>query len=209
MYVKKGLSMSVMIPIFWGWNLMSRALRSLMKGGPACKQSLRLDWVRDWWQLWLYTILNSVVAESFFTGWWGIKWHTAGVLDTTTCLMKPSFSCSAMMSPYRFSRTGVCLSLQTKDCLQMLWFDGKGGWFSFHGIFTMHYSSGLHLMEDSRYELRKRSIGGDSWHDNVPTDSTSQNLGTAVQSSTGWATAWNTLRSLVLLSDGGMGPESK
>ena len=64
------------------------------------------------------------------------------------------------------------------------------------------------LLEDFRYELRKGSIGGGSWYDNVPADSTSQNLDTVVQLSTGWATAWNILRSLVLLSDSGMGPES-
>jgi len=157
--------MSLMTPILWTWNLMSRAHRSLMKGGPVSKESFKAG---DWRQLQSYTILNSVVAESFFTEWWGIKWQSAGISDSTTCSMKPHFSCSAMMSPYRFSRSGVYLSLRAKDHArpsQMLWFDGKEGWFSFHGNFIMHDPSAVHLMEDSRYELRKGSIGGGSWHD--------------------------------------------
>jgi len=61
-------------------------------------------------------------------------------------------------------------------------------------------------MEDSRYELRKGPIGSGLWDNNVPVDSTSQNLDTVEQSSTGWAIAWNTF---MLLGDGGMGPEIK
>lgn len=128
---------TVTMLILWVWNLISSSHKSLMKGGPAWRQSLRLDLA--WRQPQSYTILMGAVAESFFTRWWGMKWYCSGIWDSSTCSTKPRLSWSAIMSPYSLMRLGVWLSLCTKDhafLSHVLQFEGRGEWFAFYGNLT-------------------------------------------------------------------------